>query len=250
MAHQAGQLWEAFWADLPDVAGEAFWDCAAAHGAAGHVRLFQPHFDPALPLVDLGCGNGTQTRYLASVFDRVVGADISEHALALAGTRNAAANIEYLKLDVLDQEAVRALLERLGDVNLYLSGVLHQLPVADRLPCARQLARLAGARGCVFDQELTPASYRHLGELIGAAGYDLPKLDRVATYFRIGLQPAAGEAELETVYAAAGFTILDSGDLWLRTTETLPDGTCLNLPTRYVVVRPTAAGSSLPSGGG
>jgi SAM-dependent methyltransferase len=238
MAHQGGQLWEAFWADLPAAAGEAFWDCAAADGAAGHIRLFRPHLDPGLPLVDLGCGNGTQTRYLASVFDRVIGADISAAALALARSRNAAPNIEYIQLDVLDEGAVAALSGRLGDLNLYLSGVLHQLPADKRVACARQLARLAGTRGCVFDQELTPASYRQLGELIGATGLDLPKLDRVATYFRIGLQPAAGEAELDAVFAEAGFAILDSGDLRLRTTETLPDGRHLDLPTRYVVVRP------------
>jgi SAM-dependent methyltransferase len=239
MAHRNGLVWEAFWHDLPNRVGEAFWDCPPTDGAATHVALFRPHFDPAIPLVDLGCGNGTQTRYLAGLFDRVIGVDIAEAALQRARRDNTAANVEYLVLDVLDTERVAAFHERFGDVNVYLSGVIHQLPVADRVPCAEALATLAGERGCVFDQELTPASYHHMRQLIANAGNDLPKLDRVSTYFRIGLQPTAGEAELESVFSSAGFHILAGGNLLLRTTETMSDGTALALPTRYVVAKPS-----------
>lgn len=240
MAHRNGQVWEAFWHDLPNRVGEAFWDCPPTDGAATHVELFAPHFDAGIPLVDLGCGNGTQTRYLATLFDRVIGVDIAEAALDRARRDNTAPNVEYLTLDVLDTDQVRAFHDRFGDVNIYLSGVIHQIPVPERVACAEGLATLAGTRGCVFDQELTPASYQYMRGLIANAGNDLPKLDRVSTYFRIGLQPTAGEAELETVFSAAGFDILAGGDLLLRTTETMSDGSGLALPTRYVVARPTS----------
>ncbi|TCO59909.1 class I SAM-dependent methyltransferase [Actinocrispum wychmicini] len=239
MAGQYGKLWDSFWKDLPGRPGEAFWDCSATLGAATHVELFKPHFDPGLPLVDLGCGNGTQTRYLAGLFERVIGADISVAALDRARAENAADNIEYLPLDVLDAERVRAFHDRFGDVNVYLSGVIHQLSTEDRMTCVRSLAVLAGDLGGVFDQELTPASYTYMQRLINESSEDLRKLDRVSTYFRIGLQPSAGEAQLETVFAAAGFTILDAGDLMLHTTETLADGTPLDLPTHYVVAVPS-----------
>jgi SAM-dependent methyltransferase len=239
MAHKDGQVWEAFWKDLPDRAGAAFWDCAPAEGAAAHAELFKPHFDPDLPLVDLGCGNGTQTKYLAGLYDRVVGVDIAEAALNRARVENAADNVSYASLNVLDDAAVTAFREQYGDVNIYLSGVIHQLPVDQRVACARNLAVLAGARGCVFNQELTPASYTYMQQLIADPANDLPKLERVSIYFGIGLQPAAGEAELETVYTEGGFTILDGGDLLLRTTETLADGSSLNLPTHYVIAQVT-----------
>lgn len=236
------QLWEAFWSDLPEGTGQAFWDCPAAQGVASHVKLFLPYFDRTIPLLDLGCGNGTQTRYLAGLFSQVIGADIAAAALARAREQNPAPNVVYTPLDMLDEEAVSRFHDRFGDVNVYLSGVLHQLPVQHRVSCARHLAILAGHRGRVFDQELTPASYTYMQELMADRRNDLPKLDRVSAYFRIGLQPAAGEAGLEAVFSQAGFTVLDSGDLFLRTTETMPDGTGLDLPTRYVIVGPAVAG--------
>ncbi|HEX4703825.1 MAG TPA: class I SAM-dependent methyltransferase [Pseudonocardiaceae bacterium] len=238
MTGQYGPLWEAFWTDLPKRTGEAFWDCAPSVGAATHVELFAPFIDRTLPFVDVGCGTGTQTAYFGGLFDRVIGVDIADAALAFAGRHNARDNVEYRKLDVLDLDEVTAFHERFGDVNVYLSGVIHQLSPADRLACARALATLAGAGGCVFDQELTPASYQYMQELIADAGDQLPKLDRVSLYFRIGLQPAAGEAELESIFAAADFDVIQAGDLMLRTTETMADGTGLDLPTRYVVARP------------
>jgi cyclopropane fatty-acyl-phospholipid synthase-like methyltransferase len=236
--NQYGRLWDAYWKDLPDRAGEAFWDCAPADGAAVHVELFRPHLDPGLPLVDLGCGNGTQARYLAEVFGRVVGADISAAALARARRENPHPGLEYRLLDVLDAGQVAAFRAEFGDVNVYVSGVIHQLSAADRARCARSLAVLAGARGCVFNQELTPESYAFMQELIHTGGDRLRKLERVSTYFRIGLQPRAGESALESVFTAAGFRVLESGRLSLRTTETMADGSRLELPTSYVIVRP------------
>ncbi|BFO17030.1 hypothetical protein SHKM778_34180 [Streptomyces sp. KM77-8] len=45
-------------------AREVFWDAEPALTAARHLALFEPRLtDPGLPLVDLGCGNGTQTRF-------------------------------------------------------------------------------------------------------------------------------------------------------------------------------------------
>src|SRR5688572_30905432 len=40
--------------------------------------------DLSVPIVDLGCGNGRQSRYLARYFDQVIGADVSPSAIELA----------------------------------------------------------------------------------------------------------------------------------------------------------------------
>lgn len=54
--------WEGFWRDAPEEPGSVIWDAEPALGAERHLTLFRPHLaDPALPVVDLGCGNGTQT---------------------------------------------------------------------------------------------------------------------------------------------------------------------------------------------
>lgn len=238
MGSRYGPLWEVYWQDLPQRESEAFWDCPPELGAATHIRLFGPHLDPALPLVDVGCGNGTQTAYLAGHFGRVLGVDIAEAALAKARQLNGGPHVEFRRLDLLDEAAVREFRDELGDVNVYLSGVIHQLTPADRDSCIHSLALLAGARGTVFAQELTPDSYRYMAHLMTTGRHDLPKLDRVSAYFGIGLQTAAGEAELEAVFAASGFELLANGSLSMHTTETLADGTPLRLPACYVVARP------------
>ena len=69
------EAWEGFWREAPDERGAVFWDSDPALTARVHLALFEPHLAaPGLPLVDLGCGNGTQTRFLADRYPRVVGA--------------------------------------------------------------------------------------------------------------------------------------------------------------------------------
>jgi SAM-dependent methyltransferase len=232
-----GYLWQRFWQDLPDSQGAAFWDAEPARAAAAHLELFEPHFDPALPLVDLGCGNGTQTRYLAQRFPTVVAVDIAAAAIEAARQLNAAPNIEYQVLDVLAADQVEALRERLGDVNIYMRGVLHQLAPADRYTCARSLARLTGTRGCVFAQELTPAAHRTIGEILATSPAEArPKLHRLARYFPMG-QPEqrSGEADMTVPLGRAGLAVLAEGELGIHTTERLEDGTQLVLGARYIV---------------
>jgi SAM-dependent methyltransferase len=81
--------------------GEVFWDTNPAYAAQRDLALFQGYADPQLPLVDLGCGNGTQTRSLADHFVKVSGTEISPAAVEIARTKHAATNISYRVLAVL-----------------------------------------------------------------------------------------------------------------------------------------------------
>ena len=69
VASRYRQAWEGFWREAPDEPGGVFWDADPRSTAACHLALFEPHLvDAGLALVDLGCGNGTQTRYFAGPF--------------------------------------------------------------------------------------------------------------------------------------------------------------------------------------
>src|SRR5829696_916840 len=61
-------IWESYWGSLSGAPGEVFWDAAPAAGAALDLPRFQAFADSSLPLLDVGCGNGTQTRFLADHF--------------------------------------------------------------------------------------------------------------------------------------------------------------------------------------
>ncbi|KJY28081.1 class I SAM-dependent methyltransferase [Streptomyces sp. NRRL S-495] len=199
--------WEGFWRDAPDEPGAVIWDAEAALVAERHLALFRPGLvDPELPVVDLGCGSGTQTRFLAGRFGRVLGVDLSEAAVELARRNDPAGLAEYARLDATDAGAVRALHDRLGDVNLYLRGVIHQSDPADRGPVAEAVAVLAGRRGRAFVVELAEAAKRVLADLA---------------------------AEL---FGAAGLAVLDSGELPLATTEFTADGDRIELPARWLLV--------------
>ncbi|MBK3633236.1 class I SAM-dependent methyltransferase [Streptomyces asoensis] len=232
------EAWEGFWREAPREPGGVFWDADPKVTAALHLALFEPHLaDPGLTLLDLGCGNGTQTRYFADRFPRVVGADLSAAALDHARRADPAGQAAYRLLDAADRGAAETLHAELGDANVYMRGVLHQCEPADRQPLADALAALVGERGRVFLVELSQGARPVLGALAQGPAGPPPKL---APILRHGIAP--GEVADEAVPAhlrAAGLTVLAAGELPLTTTESAPDGSRIELPSRWLVAART-----------
>ncbi|MCX4766182.1 class I SAM-dependent methyltransferase [Streptomyces sp. NBC_01275] len=228
------EAWEGFWREAPDEPGAVFWDAAPQLTAALHLALFEPRLvDPGLPLVDLGCGNGTQTRFLADRFPQVVGADLAAAALDHARRADPAGQATYRLLDAAEKDAAQNLHAELGDANVYMRGVLHQCEPDDRQPLVDGIAALVGERGRVFLVELSEAARPVLGDLAQRPEGPPPKL---APIFRHGIAP--GEVADEAVpgyLRAAGLTVLASGELPLTTTELASDGTRIELPSRWLM---------------
>lgn len=234
VSQQYREAWEGFWSTTSDAPGEAIWDAAPSLSAAPHSELLLPYADASLPVVDLGCGNGTQTRYLATRFARAIGVDLSHAAIGHARRADPEGVAEFVQLDLVDGDAVRALRGRIGDTNVYMRAVIHQSEPEARPAVAAAVATLLGERGRAFVAELTPASRDVLRR--AAQGPDGPpeKLRRV---FEHGLKPASATGEeVPEVLRAAGLTTLDSGDTVLPQTEYLSDGTRIDLPARWFVL--------------
>jgi SAM-dependent methyltransferase len=228
--------WESYWQETSDAPGEAIWDSAPALASVPHTELLLPHADAARTIVDLGCGNGTQTRYLATRFAHAVGVDLShaavDHARRAAEEDGSAA--EFQQLDLTDSEAVRALHSRLGDSHVYMRAVIHQSEPHARVAVASAVAELIGARGRAFVVELTSASRQVLQRAAEGPAGPPPKLRRV---FHHGLKPAdAADEEIPRLLREVGLTILDSGDTALPQTEYMADGTRIDLPARWFVL--------------
>ncbi len=226
--------WEGFWSTLSGTPGEIFWDADPAHAAQQDLALFQGSIDPQFPLIDLGCGNGTQTRFLADHFAKVIGTEIAPAAVEIARTKNAAHNISYRVLDVLSPDDAQALHEEIGDANLYMRAVLHQLSPADHATAIQSIERLLGRKGVLFLVELSSAAEPYFAQLIKQYGPP-PGLARV---FQHQITPGmVNENDLEVLFPPDRFTLLRTGQSHIHTVHTLPTGEVVKVPAFYAILR-------------
>lgn len=231
-AHYA-KIWDSYWHESSAALEQVFWDSPPEQAVRDELRRFGAHFEAALPMIDVGCGHGTQTRELARHFPRVYGVDVSPAGVEIARQTNTADNLEYGVLDVLDAEAARALHERLGDANLYVRTVLHQLGAADRVQAVESLSLLIGTRGRALVCELAPAAEVYFEYLFAEFGGPPPGLGQVLSH---GIRPAALQAgDLVRVFAMAGLVPQAQGKGAVRTTLTLPGGYPAMVPMDIVV---------------
>ncbi|WP_369274368.1 class I SAM-dependent methyltransferase [Streptomyces sp. R11] len=228
------EAWEGFWREASDEQGAVFWDAEPALAAGRHLALFEPHLtDPSLPLVDLGCGNGTQTRFLAERFPRVVGVELSAAALDHARLADPAGQATYRLFDAVEKAEAETLHAELGDANIYMRGVLHQAEPDDRQLMVNGIATLVGERGRAFLVELSESAKPVLMGLAQSPSGPPPKL---APIFRHGIAPGeVADASVPEYLRAAGLNVLASGELPLVTTEYGPEGARIELPSKWVV---------------
>lgn len=225
------ESWDSYWRDVTPRPGVALWDSAPDQAVERELPLFRGAFDLQLPVIDVGCGNGTQTRCLADNFSRVIGVDVAEEALRGARLHHGAANVEYRALDLLDGAAVRALHAELEDANLYLRGVLHQLRAEDRTPAVHNLAALLGERGQAFLVELAPAADHLFASLAQRSEGPPVKLQHILSH---GIAPAMlQEGDIPALFHQAGFVLRTQGLTTVVTTQTLPSGEIIEVPCDY-----------------
>ena len=233
-ANRYATSWESFWSTSTGAPGEIFWDADPAHAAQQDLALFQGYADPQLPLIDLGCGNGTQTRFLADHFARAIGTEISPAAIEIARTKHAAPNITYRVLDVLSPDDAQALHEEIGDANLYMRAVLHQLSPADHTTAIQSIERLLGRKGVLYFIELSSAAEPYFAQLITQYGPP-PGLARV---FQHQITPGmVNESDLEVLFPPNRFTLLRTGPSHIHTVHTLPTGEVVKVPAFYAILR-------------
>jgi SAM-dependent methyltransferase len=169
------KAWDQYWAGITATGpgGEVLWDSGSDHEFLGYKDSLLRYLDPALPVVDTGCGHGSFTRALAEVFPQVIGVDVSPHAVTMARTQSeGTANPVFEARDMTAPGAGAALAESIqagvDGANVFIRGVLHVLDPAHQKALVENLRTLAGNRGTVFMAETNfhgnPVEYvSHLG---------------------------------------------------------------------------------------
>jgi SAM-dependent methyltransferase len=251
LRRQGGRGWEQFWSGVRRTGpgGDVLWDVAERTELDWCLQRAGDHFDPALPVVDIGCGNGRFTRLLAGRFPTVVGVDVSASAIRLAGAESAGeSGVSYRVLDAADPAAMRGLAGDIGPVNVFMRGVLH-ITAADKWAgMAEGIAALVGDSGRVLLVETAfegdPLGYL---EYVGGGHGRIPAL--VRPLVRAGIPPPRRFArpELDRAFPADSWSRLDSGTVEMHVIDQDGRRPFLPIPGFFAVLRHATAGGG-PSG--
>ena len=231
--HGSPGNYETWWAGLTGTPGEILW-AAAPKDLLTDLAIFGAEFDSALPLVDLGCGDGRQTRFLAGHATNAIGLDIAPSAIERARRAANPDNVDYRVLDVSVASQLTALHDELGDANVYVRGVLHAVPAAHRGAVADGITTLLGSLGTLYLKELPPSVETYFADLVHHHGPPAG-LDRIMHLIPPGV---ISYPELTALFPAERFQILDTGQGHMHTANTTPDGAQITVPALYALIRP------------
>ena len=240
-----GAQWDRFWGSVErtGAGGDVLWDIVPERAVGEDLTRMQQHMDSSLPLIDVGCGNGGQTRFLARQASRVIGVDVSSAAINLASSESRGIdNISFRVLDMTKPDQAAALHKEIGDANIYIRGVVHTIQKPDRPAAERSLAILLGERGTLYQIELRTDALTYFRQLPGDSPTGLPRLlHRVVQY---GIRPIGFDlSDRASFFPDSRWHLLAAGDDTTINTVKLSHGKEGRVPASFVIVRPRVPGS-------
>ncbi|WP_426997652.1 class I SAM-dependent methyltransferase [Pseudarthrobacter sp. N5] len=205
--------WDLYWARITasGAQGDVLWDSGDDHELLGYVEHLKQSFDPDLPVVDIGCGNGSFTRRLGQYFPQAIGVDVSAHAVARARAESeGVVNVSYTVRDMTIPGAGAGLAGN-SEANVFIRGVLHVLDEGDQAALAENLRLIVGTRGTVF---LAETDFRgnaveyvaHLGATFRSIPAPLEGAIR-----GLPMPGHFGPTERSRVFPASGWELIDDG---------------------------------------
>lgn len=236
-----GMAWDRFWASIectgPD--GEVLWDAASADELNGVRAHALAHMATDLPVVDVGCGNGRFSRLLAGSFPRVLGIDVSEHAVRRAQNESGDVdNVTYRVLDASAPGAGKRLFDELGEANVFMRGVLHIIDAEQRRRVAANLRDVIGRRGVVYFAETNYAG-DPLDQLVAQGATPTKMPEPLRKCIAAGLRPPRhfGEGQLAALFPPAYWETLDSGPTTMVGVPLSAKDKFESIPGFYAIVR-------------
>jgi hypothetical protein len=227
-----GSSWETFWGSVSDDPQDVLWNASHEDAVARDWTHMKEFFSSStLPLVDVGCGDGSQTTFFRAHVPRTIGVDVSAAAIEIANNNNSKNNIvhgrlTYQVLDLLDAAACQAFKDstigagsnganKNGDANIYMRGVLMQFSPEDRVTAANNLKLICGYTGCLYLHEYVPQTKAYYGSIFQKQGMPVG-FQRVLDS---GITPGGiARDEMEVLFGADEYDVLKESDQHVMTT--------------------------------
>ncbi len=258
--------WERYWSGIQrtGAGGEVLWDSASEAERGQYAAAIRAHLDTTLPVIDVGCGNGSFTRWLAGIFPEVVGTDVSPSAIRRAELEaEGLGNVSFAVVDATEPGAgarLAGLLRAVGGADgragdaagqvsggapahlpahVFVRGVLHVLPPEGRAAMAANLLAVVGGRGRVLlaETNFTGSPLEYVRWLGAAPGYIPAGLRRAIA--ALPVPGHFGPAEREAAFPDESWLVLADGPSVL---EAVPaESTDITrIPSYFAVLQPRA----------
>lgn len=214
-----GENWDKYYQrTYREMKKKALWDVPPDEAVGLDLPVFKSQFLAGLPLIDLGCGTGTQTAHLAQHFEQVLGVDVAAEAISVARENFPdPKNFSFGVLDVTDVEGAKKVRLQLDnqDANIYMRGVLHQIKEEDLGKFHEVLSILIGKTGQLYCVEVSD----RIREYFEQSADDFSKLPRhMQRVFISNLPPKGVSLEnLTTFFPEDRFSIRSSSAAALKT---------------------------------
>jgi len=234
--------WDRYWNGIRTTGpeGDVLWDSGSAAEHEQYAHLIRTHFDPALPVIDVGCGNGTHTRWLAGHFPRVVGVDVSPDAVERAASESrSVSNADFLVLDAAQPGAGKAMADTLGPANVFVRGVFHVLKPDKQAAAAANIRTMLGDKGHVFIAETNyPGnSLAYLSELGATADHVPPQLQRALE--NLPRPGRFGAPERQRIFPQSQWQLIADGPVGIDVVGMGPGGLPQQVPGYFAVMSGT-----------
>lgn len=234
MVSQYKTNWEDYWSKLFEDRDTAFWDVPSDAALADSLLRMQNSFEPTLPTIDFGCGNGTQTFLLAEHSVAVIGVDVSAAAIKEAKGNNTSNNVFFDVLDGTSELEVQEFYSKVGDANIYMRGILDQISPDDRPAIFKSLQTLMGDRGQLYLSELSSKA-KVLFQQLAQQSAPPPQLARI---YQHGIEPAnIDPEEIRANFSNDKYSIVDEGETSITTNYILQSGDRLQVPAFYMLIK-------------
>lgn len=225
--------WEAYYKTMREELSQIPWDVSPDKASKLDLEIIINSFDKSLPLVDIGCGIGTQAAFLKNYFDQVIGTDISEEAIKIANHKYGQKGLEFNYLDILNIDEIKKFSYGHGPCNLYMRGMLQQILQIDREKFTEAIQILLEDSGKLYFTELSTDAGVFFLDLKRKLGQFPPQLQRVLSE-KVTKMVGVNLKDIDTIFDLERFRILDKGVTTISLK--LDKNTCIGVPAVYGLI--------------